>query len=436
MSFRNPELGQFAPHEAEPKPELPIPVIKETLRECGELTQDPEVAGNVKEYLEQYFERAIKNSRVYASEKYGASFPYTAIRLSEVAQALQKNLPAGLEPNLETQKPEAAQTPEPEEKAGKSQEFIFGTYFSIPIGHQFQWVERGIDSIGKKLPQYLKALQRGGSPAEMEIYNMGNPNSELGSVSEKFLQEAKDKPHEHVAELYAEFISQLEKSQNPGEKVGNVRLWGVSMGATMAAEVGSKLLKDKVVSQTPGKPEERERPNLQVVMSLPVAASEAKFKKWQIPLGLGAEFAYEYLAREYGRHVSGAEGDFAKYISARMEEQGIRPNMSEAEQKAKKSLTSAMVGELREGIEVPEGLKTDQIVGMYDPLMYQREFSRSAKRHKERAKGSLGESMMSVPDSSHRQFAVKSAHNPEVTRKNYFERLVHLGEEIKNLKNS
>ena len=89
------------------------------------------------------------------------------------------------------------------------------------------------------------------------------------------------------------------------------------------------------------------------------------------------------------------------------------------------------MNELRGGISVPKGLKTNEIVGIYDPLMYSSEFHKKSKEHAKEHKGSLGENIVPNKNENRRKFGVHETHTPKVVRENYFNRLIQTGEELK-----
>ncbi len=91
--FRNMFIDRKKRSEGErlkSKEESRIPIINATLKECAKLTDQPENLEQIRSFLEEYFEEAIANTQVFSSDKYGAAFLYTVIRIRELAGKLYK----------------------------------------------------------------------------------------------------------------------------------------------------------------------------------------------------------------------------------------------------------------------------------------------------------------------------------------------------------
>ncbi|MFA5831026.1 MAG: hypothetical protein WC878_04325 [Candidatus Paceibacterota bacterium] len=438
------------------KKRLDIPMVDITMKECEPRFKRKETAEQLRAFLDEYFAEAIKNTEIYSSDTFGASFPYAVVRLSELAKALYEKLGSpknitGNELGVPSASPEEAVEDADISfaKGRPRKEFIFGTMFSIGSAHAFHWVEHGIDQIAKKLPGALNALSRGEEPEDIEIYGMGNPAGELGAVSEEFLDKMGDKPFEYTGELYAEFLNTLSKNEENKESKPVLRLWGVSMGASMAATTAEKLIKEGKGSQSFPDAFKRNIPYVSVNMQAPVGASGSKFQKWQIPLGFAAEIAYQLASNQYGREVGRGEGIFMETIKSELKEKGIEPRLGEEDVQNKSRVISKLLDELRNGIPIAEGLKTNEVIGIYDPLMYSGEFKLAAEQREweEAGKHSLGESIVPSEPASVRQpadygaakenrrrFAINQTHTPAVVRENYFKRLIRAAEAMEKLK--
>jgi hypothetical protein len=298
-----------------------------------------------------------------------------------------------------------------EEVGGLSKkEVIFGTSFSIGVGHPYHWIEHGMDQIAKKIPESLRRLSKGQEPEDIEIYGVGSPSGELGKVSDDFLNEVGDKPFEKLGELYAEFVSKLDINN---ESKNVIDLWGVSMGASMAATTANSLIENNLVTQDKEKSEEENIPLVRTIMYMPVGTSESFFKKWQIPLGFGVEALYSLATDSYARELSGpGQKEFVADIAKKLADKGIIANLSKEDIENKQSLIWKLINQLREGVSVPEGLKTNEVIGIYDPLMYPANIESEDNR---------------------RKFGIKMTHTPAVVRENYFKRLINTGEEIEKI---
>ena len=429
----------FSPPQAEnsenniEKKRLEIPMVDVTMKECASRFERKETSEQLRVFLDEYFAEAIKNTEIYSSAKFGTSFPYAVVKLPELAQTIYEKLgkPTSISESISSGKAEDPETEDTVlEKEKSHKEFIFGTMFSVGSAHAFHWAEHGIDQIAKKLPGALNALARGEEPEDVEIYGMGNPAGELGDVSDEFVNKMGDKPFEACGELYAEFLQTLSQK----DKKSAFRLWGVSMGASMAGTTAEAWLKNGGATQSFEEAEKQNIPYVSVNMQAPVGASGTKFQKWQIPLGFAAEIAYQLASNPYGREVGQGEGTFMKTIKEELEKKGI--SLKTGEEDLKNKVISKFLDELRSGIPIPEGVKTNEVIGIYDPLMYSSEVKwASEKREWEEAgKHSLGESIIPTEEENRRRFAINQTHTPAVVRENYFKRLVKVAEEMESLK--
>ena len=312
--------------EVESFKSVQIPIVDATLKECEKLENNPETLENIQSFLTEYFNEEIDNTEIYNSEKYGVAFPYTVVRLSDIAKKLYEKYGGQIK----------IETAFPEKKVHSHKEFIFGTFFNISSGHPYHWVEHGIDQISKKIPAALESLARGEEVEDFEIYGVGNPAGELGQVSDSFVDNTKDKQFEHLGEVYADFISSPQEENKNNNISSDIRLWGVSMGASTAMTTAESLLKNKQATQSFVEKDELQNmlPKIDVVMVSPVATSENLLRSYEIPLGFVAEFAIQQ-SNVYGRNVSKAEGDFTSMIYAKLRERGIEKHLSEEDKKIK-----------------------------------------------------------------------------------------------------
>lgn len=422
------------------KKHLDIPMVDATMKECEKRIERKEAGVHLHSFLEEYFSEAIKNTEIYTSERLGASFPYAVVRLPELAKKLYEEM--GSPKNMgelmvrDSQEDEyrsAEVTESVFPKGVLRQEFIFGTMFSVGSAHSFHWIEHGLDQMAKKLPEALRALSHGEEPENIEVYGMGNPAGEFGAISDDFLGKMGDKPFEYTGELYAEFLKNLsEKEKN---KKSFFRLWGVSMGASMAGTTADALLKEGGASQSFEEAREKNIPYVSVNMQSPVGSSGPR--KWQIPIGFVAEIAYQLSVggSPYNREVGKKEGVFMETIKKELKEKGIEPHVSEEELREKNKVISKLLDELRNGVTVPEELKTNEVIGVFDPLMFslENEWALEKREWEEAGKHSLGKSIMPSEDENHRKFVINQTHTPLVVRENYFKRLIKVGEVMEKM---
>ncbi len=169
-------------------------------------------------------------------------------------------------------------------------------------------------------------------------------------------------------------------------------------------------------------------------MNVPVATSESALRRWQIPAGFVTEFAIQAVSgSDYNKFVASAEKDFTGLIYDKLRERGIETHLSDEDLKLKKILVSRSIEEMRNGIPVPPDLKTNEVIGLYDPLMYSSERRNRAEIQSAEHVGSLGEHTIQAPGDNRRQFAIHMTHTPAVVRENYFTRLIRAGEQMRQL---
>ena len=404
-----------------------IPIVNATINECEKIDSSGEILEGVETFLTEFFNEEIDNTEIFKSEKYGVSFPYTVVSLSEIAQKLFEK--SGSK-RVETLSSKTEQKSE----VHSQKEFIFGTFFNISSAHPYHWVEHGIDQIAKKLPAALEALSRGEKVEDYEVYGVGSPAGELGEVSDDFVDKTKDKPFEGLGEVYAEFVSSLQKQNEKNSVSSDIRLWGVSMGASVAMTTAKSLLENKQAVQSFAEREQLEnrKPKVDVVMVSPVATSESSLRAAEIILGFAAEIAIQ-APNAYGRNVASAEGDFTSMIYDKLQNKGIEKHLSDEDKRNKNAVLSKAMKEMLGGIPVPKWLNTNEIIGKYDPLMYSNEFRKEANAHEEEFKGSFGQNMVPTEEKNRRKFGINETHTPKVVRENYLKRIIHLGKELNKI---
>jgi hypothetical protein len=116
-----------------------------------------------------------------------------------------------------------------------------------------------------------------------------------------------------------------------------------------------------------------------------------------------------------------------------LRDRGIVTQFSDEDLRSKKMLVSRSIEEMRSGIPIQPDLKTNEIIGIYDPLMYSGERRSRAEIQSEEHAGSLGEHLIEAPSDNRRQFAVNMTHTPAVVRENYFKRLIRAGDQMRQL---
>lgn len=412
------------------------PIIKSTIKECRLQNDSSDIIAQIKLFMDEYFAHMVAHTQIYVSQEFSASFPYTVIRLSEIAEAIYRKIgsPSSggcFQDHLMSEYFESCETLPHKNRPQKV--FLFGTIFSTGSGHPYHWVEHGIDQIAKRIPEALRVLMCGKTPKNFEIYGIGSPAGELGSLSDKFVMQAGRQPFVHLGKLYAEFIHSLEENGVKELPPAILRLWGVSMGASIAASTAQTLIENKQASQSFEVATLTHIPVVRVNMLVPAGTSTGKLRKWQIPVGFVMDMVYQSLTSRYGRDVGCAEKKFIATIHQKLLGRGISQHTSEEDISVKRRLIAQLTHEFRVGVPIPERLKTNEVIGIYDPLMCSRDFQEEANYRRSRAPGSLGSNIVPSGEQGRRRFAIRMTHNPNVVRKNYFKRLIGVGQLIHKL---
>lgn len=385
--------------------------------------------------MDEYLYNLVTNTKIYLSQEFNASFPFTVIRLSDIAEAIYRKIGSPKTCNcyrcqLATDY-FACETIQQQKRPQKV--FIFGTIFSTGSGHPYHWMEHGIDQIAKRISGALHSLMCGKAPKDFEVYGIGSPAGELGSLSDKFVMQAGDKPFSHLGKLYAEFIHSLESNGPKDQLQAVLRLWGVSMGASIAASTAQMLIENKQASQSFKDAALAHIPVVRVNMQVPVGTSTGKLRNWQIPTGFVIDIIYQVLTSKYGRDVGCAENKFIATVYQKLLDRGIARQISEDDIRIKRQLIDSLIRELRKGVPIPKYLKTNEVIGIYDPLMYSIAFHEKANCKRSIISGSLGANIFPSDEQNRRRFAIRMSHTPKVVRKNYFKRLLSAGQMIQEL---
>jgi hypothetical protein len=404
-----------------------------TIEQCRKLTNSQEIIETIHFCVDEYLNQAVNNTQVYFSRDFGVAFPYTVIRLLDIANAIYNKIDC---PNINDLNnvgfisEEIRSCIAYEERSRPQKIFIFGTSFSIFSAHPYHWTEFGIDQIVKKIPEALLDLSRGKIPQDFEIYGIGNPAGELGSLSKEFVIQAGEHPFEHLGMLYASFINTLQHHQPADRYSPLIRLWGVSMGANIAATTAHILIQKKQARQSLKDTEKPYIPLVRVTMQVPVSNSRFRLRRWQIKAGFFAEIAYQTLINAYGREVGNAEHKFISTIHHKLLDRGIEPLIDDEGKSIKEMLIKKLINQFLDGVSIPLILQVNEIIGIYDPLSYSCDFQKKAHSQNNRAYGSLGANIVPSKEKSKRQFAIKMTHTPAVIRQNYFKRLIKLAKII------
>jgi hypothetical protein len=385
----------------------------------------------VKDLIYSFIEQELENTSLYTSEKYGVSFPYTVLNISDFSKKLYSQY-------------SKQSIPETLQKVNdkKRKEFVFQSFINTGSGHVFTFFEEALHQLIKRLPTSLDKIKKGEEPDDEEFYTVGSPTNELGTMSQDFLDGLKNNnAFDKFGELYAEFVeSKLPKDSNEREHT-NLALFGISIGGSMATKTAEHLIDNEVATQSSEDVEKNHRPQLSVLADSLPGGSESTIKKWQIPIGFAIDAAYAMLTNEYTKSWVKGEPKFTESIVAVLAKRGLLPNMTPEQIKMKNEaiwgkhlLTGddGIIHNLRAGVPVDEKLKLTEIRGIYDPLQYEDTFRRQTKQKKENNPDVLGSNTHRA--GNRRIAAANKLHIAAFMRKNELKRIKTAAKSLESLK--
>ncbi|MEI7513349.1 MAG: hypothetical protein WCJ74_01875, partial [bacterium] len=234
-------MENFKRIEQKPTAKISLPQAEAVISLYKEKFEDnPERIEKLKEIFDVFLEQSLTNSDVYSSKELKASFPWTVVRLQDIAKKLfKKNYKGDQVFNIENTDEEITKN--------KKLEFIFGSAFAYSHGDAFAFTEEAMHQIIKRLPSAIKALQQGLEPEDFEVFTLGMPTNTFGEISTDFSDNLKKDSYEYMGRLYSEFVT--EKTASEKDVKQNIKFYGISMGGGFAAKTGEKLLENKVVTQ-------------------------------------------------------------------------------------------------------------------------------------------------------------------------------------------
>ena len=173
----------------------------------------PEKVALMKEVIYTFLDQEIKNTRIYESR--GASFPYTVIRIKDLARALYNvERTSVTEPTDEVDRAPST----------KHVEFVMTSVLATVHGHPFTFCEEAIHQTMRALPAALTALENGQEPEDTEIYTLGFPTNELGTMDAPFTDAMVENPFKTLGSLYGESVEKLAlENKNQNQKMELVR---------------------------------------------------------------------------------------------------------------------------------------------------------------------------------------------------------------------
>lgn len=388
----------------------------------------PEKIAVMKEVLYTFLDQEIKNTSIFEAQ--GASFPYTVIRVKELAKALYK----AYNPTFPNRSNESEKTHE-KELSKKHVEFVMTSVLATVHGHPFTFCEEAIRQSMRALPSALEALENGEEPEDIEIYTLGFPTNELGTMNESFTNAMVASPFKTLGSLYGETVETLALRNRQSNKKVNLTFTGFSMGANFAAEAATALIEKGLVTQSQ-EDSSSQLPHLSLNLYIPAGLNESSLRKFQIGLGFLAEGAVQMATNPVVRTIAPNEGKFLDELKGVLQQKGITAHM-DTEEAARKnkvtSLTGSIVQQLIRGVPINPNLRANKVVGTLDPTMYSRSRNSRLAEQKKDYSGSLGAHTIREDHPNQRTFGIKMSHTPPFFRESEFKKWDKIVESIQRL---
>jgi hypothetical protein len=385
--------------------------IKSYEKEYG---NDPKEIEKVRNIFDTFLSQEVANVTLYKSEKYDVTFPYTRINIKDFAKALYEKYG---EANKEYKVRE-------NEQKHIDREFIFP---GAPLNPKmldngpFHFVGESLHQCVEKLPAALEKMKNGEEPDEFEIFMLGTPINELGTVSPEFLENFKKDPTVAMSDVFVEFIEKNGTAKdNPNDKL-DIELYGISWGGGTAAITGEKLLETGAFTQDSQKSKEENLAKITIRAQNPVSLSRSKIKGPQI--WLGAPTNNLISKDQYAPAMGKAMPEFMNQVDVALEKRGIHKDMSADQQKMKKSGMLAVLLSFRKGVKLKPETKVNEIYGLQDLTTKASSMTREAREQLETHGGSLGQNLLKPQRENSRVFGVNTFHEIPWFRENELRRI-------------
>ncbi len=399
-----------------------------------EYGDNPEEIGEVKDIFDTFFDQYVANIALYKSER-GATLPYTRINVIDFAKALYEKY-TGKKAVVKPPENGKGTTVETDQKRIK-REFVFpGAPLRQAENGPFHYVEEAMHQLVMNLPAALEDLRNGREPDSLEIFTMGTPMNELGTMTPEFFENLKKDPTAEMGNVFAEFIQKNGLAKmNENEKL-NIELYGLSWGSSLAAVTGEKLLENEVFTQE--RDPARNKAMVTIRAQAPVSLGRSMIKKLQIPLGFAADGIASIIREKYGRNLFNKTPKFMEQLNAVLEERGIGKNTSEEQNKMKSAGMKAIRISLSNEVELKPETKVNEIYGLRDMTTYSPGLNAEAKEARERrpvfSPDSLAQNLIEPERKNSRTFAVDTFHMPPWFRKQELKRIKKAAAALNSLK--
>ena len=422
LIFRSPKPKDDSSPENNKKPEKVIFPhgeygIKAYEKEYG---NNGEEIKKVREIFDTFVNQEIENIQIYHSEKFGVSFPYTYISAGSFAKELyEKNTGKKAEiKNLE----DKSDTEDNQKHINR--EFVFlGAPLKAELTDNgpFHFAGEAMHQCIKELPIALKKIQNGESQDDVEIFTLGTPINELGTMSPLFLERFKKDSTSVMSEVFAEFIEKNGMKKNTENDKLNIELFGMSWGGSLAAITGEKLLETNAFTQDSEQAKKEGLPKIAIRVQVPISLSRSKIKGLKIWTGSPRNDSVS--GDTYGPTMGKENPEFIEQVNTILKERGMTANISEEQQKMKKKAMLDIILDFRKGVKLKPETKITEVYGLNDLTTKTTSLTREVKEQMESHSGSLGQNLAKPQRENSRVFGVDMFHEVPWFRKNELKRI-------------
>jgi len=379
----------------------------------------------MKDVVYTFLDEQLRNTEIFRSQETAVEMPLTVLHMQEFAKEIftkyGDRLPSVHSPENEDEKNE--------EERRKRIKFIMSSFKTPQGGNQFGYVELVLHEAIKSLPRALRALKEGRAIPEYDIYNLGSPTNVMGQMNEVFSEKLKTNTFEAMGELYAECVQNKPDGLNLEEKGRTtVILEGVSMGSAMAAEAAKALLEKNKASQETSP---KDMPRLRLNLYVPAALGESLMRSVRIPAAYVAEALYQITTEPGTQKVIFKQKKFLEAMYQNLPV-GITQRMGSEQKKLKTKGVRSIIKAISRGVPLPPGIKANEVIGIYDPLMFSFERKIQASKQEMEHGGTLGQNILKPGKDGERIFGVKMTHRIPFFRDNEFRRWDIVAKMLKN----
>lgn len=397
-----------------------------------EYGNNPEEIKRVKEIFDTFLNQEIENIKIYNSEKFGVSLPYTSINAGDFAKKFYEKY-TGEKAEIKT--PKESLVVEGNKKHISNEYMFPGAPLNMELldNGPFHYVGESMRQCIEKLPAALEKIKNGEEPDEFEVFTMGTPINELGKMSPGFLEIFKKNPTGVMSEVFAEFIKKNSETKYNMGKL-DIELFGISWGGGVASIAGEKLLETGEFTQDSEESEEKGIPKIAIKAQNPVSLSRSKIKGPQI--WFGSPLNDPVSGDQYGPTMGKENPEFAKQINKILEKRGIYANKSEEQQKMKKKAMLDIILSFRKGLKLKPETKITEIYGLHDLTTKTSSLTKEVKEQMKSHPDSLGQNLAKPQRENSRVFGADMFHEFPWFRETELRKIKKAAEKLEELEKS